>query len=79
VVSLAGLRKYKKKKKNRYWSSWNPHLTHEAPLHPVKVGAWRAVSARRFVGPVFFNKTVKCEGYVLVILGQFFPELKDEE
>jgi hypothetical protein len=23
---------------NRYWSSENPHLTHDAPLHPVKAG-----------------------------------------
>jgi hypothetical protein len=22
---------------NSYWNSQNPHLTHEAPLHPVKV------------------------------------------
>jgi hypothetical protein len=39
---------------NRYWSSQNPHLTHEVPLHPVKVGVWCAVSARRIVVPVFF-------------------------
>jgi hypothetical protein len=32
----------------------NPHLTQEVPLHPVKVGVWGAVSARRTVGPVFF-------------------------
>jgi hypothetical protein len=41
---------------NRYWSSKNPHLTHEAPLHPVKVGVWCALSARRIVGPVFLMK-----------------------
>jgi hypothetical protein len=23
---------------NHYWSSQNPHLTQEAPLHPVKLG-----------------------------------------
>jgi hypothetical protein len=23
---------------NRYWSSQKPHLTHEVPFHPVKVG-----------------------------------------
>jgi hypothetical protein len=43
---------------NRHWSSQNPHLTHEVLLHPVKVGVWYAVSARRIVGPVFFNKTI---------------------
>jgi hypothetical protein len=40
---------------NRYWSSQNPHRTHVL-LHPVKVGVWCAVSARRIVGPVFFKK-----------------------
>jgi hypothetical protein len=28
---------------------------------------------------VYFNKTVNCERYVQVILGQFFPELTEEE
>jgi hypothetical protein len=39
---------------NHYWSSQNPYLTHEVQLHPLKVGVWCAVSARRIVGPVFF-------------------------
>jgi hypothetical protein len=47
---------------NCYWSSQNPHLTHEVPLHPVKV----AVSARRIVIPVSFNETINCERYLLV-------------
>jgi hypothetical protein len=34
---------------NRYWSSQNPHLTHEVPLLPVKVGVWCAVSARNII------------------------------
>jgi hypothetical protein len=37
---------------NRYWNSQNPHLTHEVPLHPVRVGDWCAVSAGRIVVPV---------------------------
>jgi hypothetical protein len=37
-----------------YWSSQNPHRTHKVLLHPVKVGVWCAVSARRIVGPVYF-------------------------
>jgi hypothetical protein len=48
-------------------------------LHPVKVGVWFAVSARRSVEPVFFNETVNCKRYVRVILGQFFPQLPEEE
>jgi hypothetical protein len=45
----------------------------------VKVGACCAVSARRFGAPVFLNETVNCERHVQVILGQFFPELTEEE
>jgi hypothetical protein len=44
---------------NHYWSSQNPHLTHEVLLHPVKVGVWYVVSAKMIVAPVFFNKIVK--------------------
>jgi hypothetical protein len=45
----------------------------------VKVGVWCAVSARRIVVPVFYNEIINCESYVRVILGQFFPELTEEE
>jgi predicted transcriptional regulator len=45
----------------------------------VKVGVWCALSARRIVGSVFFNKTINCERYVEVIHGQFFSELTEEE
>jgi hypothetical protein len=47
------LQQYINTQNNRYWSSQNPHLTHEVPRHPVKVGVWCAVSARRFAVPVF--------------------------
>jgi hypothetical protein len=63
---------------NRYWNSQNSHLTHAVQLHPLKVGLWCAVSARRIVVPVFYQK-INCERYVQVILGQFFPELTEEE
>jgi hypothetical protein len=45
----------------------------------VKVGVWCVVSARRIVEPVLFNEAINCERYVQVILGQFFPELTEEE
>ncbi|PNF37265.1 hypothetical protein B7P43_G00402 [Cryptotermes secundus] len=44
---------------NRYWSSQNPHLTHEVLLRPVKIGMWCGVSARKIV-PVFFNEKINC-------------------
>jgi hypothetical protein len=54
------LQRYKTTQNNRYWSSRNPYLTQEVPLHPVEVGIWSAVSARRFVAPVFFNRAINC-------------------
>jgi hypothetical protein len=54
---------------NRYWSSQNPHLTHEVMLRSVKVGIWHAASAR-IVGPAF-NETVSCKKY-LCVEGQHF-------
>jgi hypothetical protein len=45
----------------------------------VKVGVWCAVSARRIVVPMVLNEGVNCERYVQIILGQFFPELIEEE
>jgi hypothetical protein len=52
---------------NHYWSSQNPHLTHEV-LHSVKVGVWCAINARRIVGPVFFSRIISCKTYL-----HFFP------
>jgi hypothetical protein len=60
-----------------YWSSQNPHLTHEVPLHPVSGGVWCTVCGR-IVGPVFFNKIINGKRYVQVILRQSFPELREE-
>jgi hypothetical protein len=64
---------------NHYQNSQNPHLTHDVQLDPGKVGVWCAVSARRIVGLVLFYKRVNHERYAQVILGQFFPELTEEE
>jgi hypothetical protein len=63
---------------NRYSSSQNPNITHESLLHPVKIGVWCAVSARRVYGPVFSNETTNREKYVQVNFGQFFPLLTEE-
>jgi hypothetical protein len=64
---------------NYNWSSQKPHLIHEVLFRPVKFRVWCAVSARMIVGPVFFNETIHCERYVLLILWQFSPELTEEE
>jgi hypothetical protein len=73
------LQRYINTQNNRHWRSQNPHLIHETALHPVKFGVSCALSATRIVGPVYFNETINCEIYVQVILGQFFPELTEED
>jgi hypothetical protein len=75
-VSLAGTYKYAKSSLLKFTEST---LTHDVLLYPVKDSVWCAVSARRIVGPVLFNETIKCERYVHVILRKFFPELPEEE
>jgi hypothetical protein len=69
------LQGYVNMQNNRYSSSQNAHLTREVQLHPVTVGVWCAVSARRIVGPVFFNETINCERY-LCVQGQHFQHLQ---
>jgi hypothetical protein len=51
---------------NRYCSLQNSNLTHEVPLHPVKVSVWYAEGARRIVVPVIFSETINCVRYLRV-------------
>ncbi|RZC35577.1 hypothetical protein BDFB_015143 [Asbolus verrucosus] len=37
----------------RMWSTDNPHIFIESPLHAQKIGVWMAVSRRRIIGPFF--------------------------
>jgi hypothetical protein len=55
------LQGYINAQKNHYWSLQNPHLTHEVPNHPVEVGVWCAVIARKIVilGQFFQQLTEK--------------------
>jgi hypothetical protein len=66
-----GLQGYINMKNNRSWNSQNPRSL--APSRET----WSL--ARRIARSVFFNGTVTCERYALVILEQFFPELTEEE
>jgi hypothetical protein len=68
------LQEYINTQNNRYGSSQNIHLTHEVLLHPVKVGVWCAIIARRAVGSVCFNETINCGRYPRVE-GQYFQHL----
>jgi hypothetical protein len=64
---------------NRYWSTENPHLLPEIPFHDVKVCVWRALSAQRIIGFIFFRDTIISNSYVRQILQPFFKHLTDEE
>lgn len=70
---------YVNSQNSRYWCSENPHISHEKPLHDVKVGVWCAVSAKKIIGPIFFNETINSERYIQQILEPFFLELSPNE
>ena len=65
----------------RYWSSENPRLTHETPLHSPKVTVWCAVGRFGIIGPYFFEEggvtvTVTSERYVNMVKTFLIPELR---
>jgi hypothetical protein len=62
----------------RFWSSENPHLFHEVPLHSQKIGCWCAISRKRIAGPIVFSENVTAEKYQEIIM-QFISLLNDEE
>jgi hypothetical protein len=63
----------------RIWSEENPHAVHHIPLHDIKIETWCAISARRIIGPIFYQENVSSSRYVGDILGPFFEELTDDE
>jgi hypothetical protein len=52
---------YVNSQNSRFWSSENPHLLHEVPLHSHKIGCWCATSRKRIVGHIFFSETITAE------------------
>jgi hypothetical protein len=65
---------YVNSQNSRFWSSENPHLFHEVPLHSQKIGCWCAISRKRIVGPIFFSETVTEEKYQEIIMKFFIVE-----
>lgn len=61
----------------RIWSTKNPHVFEETSLHPLKVGVWCAISQRRVIGPIFFEKSVDSDTYTNII--QDFIALLEED
>lgn len=69
---------YVNSQNTRYWATHNPHVTHEKPLHDLKIGVWCAMSGRRIIGPIFFEETVNTDVY-LRIYEEFVTQLNPEE
>jgi hypothetical protein len=69
---------YVNSQNSRFWSSDNPHLFHEVPLHSQNIGCWCAISRKRIVSPIFFSETVTAEEYQEITM-QFISLLKEEE
>jgi hypothetical protein len=69
---------YVNSQNSRFWSSENPNLFHEVPLHSQKTGCWYAISRKRIVGPIFFPETVTAEKYQEIIM-QLISLLNEEE
>ena len=58
----------------RIWSSDNPLIFNETPLHAQKIGVWVAMSRARIIGPIFFNETINSQNYCDNILRPFIAE-----
>jgi hypothetical protein len=65
--------------KSRYWSATNPILTHEIPLHDVKVGI--EYVSTRIIGPIVLSETInphRCDTHFLTLYsntGRFFSKI----
>jgi hypothetical protein len=69
---------YVNSQNTRIWAAQNPHAIHEAPMHPVKVGVWCAISAGRIVAPISFDGTVNTAEYQRIFM-EFIEQLDDIE
>ncbi|CAG7732149.1 unnamed protein product, partial [Allacma fusca] len=49
------------KQNMRYWSTENPMIIHEKPLHSAKLTVWMGVAKFGIVGPYVFDETVNGE------------------
>jgi hypothetical protein len=79
---------YVNKQNYRFWGTENPQITHEEPLHPLKVTAWCAVYAGFFKNGDFFKidffkngvgqtLTVNGERYRAIINDFLMPQLDE--
>lgn len=62
----------------RTWASENPHMFHESPLHPAKIGVWAAISKKRIFF-TFFTEAVNTRNYLSDLFAPFSRSLSEEE
>ena len=74
--SLSG---YVNSQNRRHWCADNPNIIFELPLHNQKIGVLCAISARRILGPIFFEGILNSQKYVEEILNPFFSNLSEAE
>jgi hypothetical protein len=63
---------------NRYWSAENARFVHELPLHDEINGVWCSISARRIIGPIYYDGTVDAARHVNNVLSPFMAELAEK-
>jgi hypothetical protein len=62
----------------RHWSTENPNEMVQAPLHPLKIGVWCALSKTRIIGPIYFTDTISAQRYK-EILEKFVRKLRGND
>jgi hypothetical protein len=60
-------------------SAENPRFVQEFPLHDEKIGVWCAISARRIIGPIFYDDTFNSARYMNNVQSPVFTKLTEEE
>lgn len=63
---------------SRTWSTFNPRLIRERPLHSEKIGVWCAISRKRVIGPLFYDQNVTAAVYQNLLLA-FISLLEPDE
>jgi hypothetical protein len=59
-----------------YWSTTNPAITHEQPLHSPRVTVWAAIGYHGVIGPFFLDGNVTGANYQELLQHSFLPAVQ---